>query len=96
MNTTRLALALNELAAALLDSIEGDGAGVGSSPAPAPAAAFAAARPPAPVSAGQCPIHGTDWRTTKGDGTPAKRAYCSQKMEDDSYCTEKGPWLQSR
>jgi hypothetical protein len=95
MTTTRLALALNELAAALLESIEG-GTGAGSS-SPAPATAFATAKPAQVTgNAGDCPVHGTPWRTTKGDGTPAKRAYCSGKMEDDSYCSEKGPWLQSR
>jgi hypothetical protein len=70
MNTTRLALALNELAAALLELTSGDavppaasaappqspaGAGGLSSP-PAPAQAFAAAQP-APTNGGSCPIH---------------------------------------
>jgi hypothetical protein len=94
MTTTRLALALNELAAAILELSGDAGAGV---PPPAPAAAFAKAQPAqVGASAGDCPIHGTPLRTTKGDGSPAKRAYCSGKMEDDSYCSEKGPWLQSR
>ena len=44
-----------------------------------------------PVSV--CPIHGTPWRTSKKDGTPSKRGYCSGKMDDGSYCAQQGPWL---
>lgn len=95
MNTTRLALALNELASALLELSTGDGAGDGS-PAPAPAAAFAAARPAAITDPGKCPVHGIDWRTVKKDGTPAKRAYCSERDEQGNFCDQRGPWLQSR
>lgn len=90
MKTTRLALALNELAAALLELSEGDGADA-SSPS-APAAAFAQARPAAQTDPGKCPVHGIDWRTTKKDGSPAKRAYCSEKT-DGQFCDQKGPWL---
>lgn len=90
MNKVRIAAALNELAAAILD-----GEGAGSPPSlPAPAAAFANAQPPAAPAGdpGVCPIHETPWRTTKKDGTPAKRAFCSQKDADGNYCNEKGPW----
>lgn len=92
MNRTRLAAALNELAAALLDDTTG---AAGATP-PAPAAAFAAAKPPTQSDPGLCPVHETPWKTTKGDGSPAKRAYCSQKDADGEYCSERGPWLTSR
>jgi hypothetical protein len=94
MSTARLALALNELAAALLELAE-DGNPVAGPPpsATGPAVAFASATPPSPVPAGNCPVHNIPWRTTKSDGSPAKRAYCSQKNEDGSYCDAKGPWL---
>lgn len=93
MSLTRLALALNELAAALLEHVEGD-AGADSS-SPAPATAFAQAQPATAGDPGACPVHHVPWRTTKGDGSPAKRAYCSEKTNGE-YCNEKGPWLQSR
>lgn len=94
MSTTRLALALNELAAALLELAEGGGAGSPSSPAPA--AAFAAAQPAAVTDPGSCPVHHIAWRTTKANGEPAKRAYCSERTDDGEFCNQKGPWLQSR
>jgi hypothetical protein len=89
----RIALALIELGEAYLDYVEG-GAG-GNPPPPPAAAAFASAAPAAVTSVGECPRHHIPWRTTKGDGSPAKRAYCSEK-DDGQFCPEKGPWLQSR
>lgn len=64
-------------------------------PAPTPFQAPAQAAPAAPQAtvAGVCPVHGTPWRTSKKDGTPSKRGYCSGKMADGSYCSEQGPWL---
>jgi hypothetical protein len=94
MTTQRIQNAISELTAAIIEHIEGGGAGVPSS-SPAPAAAFARAQPQTTSDFGKCPVHGVEWRTTKGDGSPAKRAYCSQ-LEDGNYCSEKGPWLQSR
>lgn len=66
---------------------------------PAPASPQAVSPQPAgdaPESVGSCPVHGTPWRTTKRDGTPAKRAYCSGKQADGSYCDQQGPWMQAR
>lgn len=75
-DTTRLALALNELAAALLELTSGEVGGppppaplaapqtAGAGPSsPAPAAAFAAARPATGPGdpPGVCPVHGTPW-----------------------------------
>jgi hypothetical protein len=90
----RLMAALRELGDAIIEYTEGTGAGT--PPPPAPAAAFAAAQPAAVTDPGKCPVHGIDWRTTKRDGSPAKRAYCSEKDENGTYCEAKGPWLQSR
>lgn len=57
-----------------------------------PPAQAAPAAPQATV-AGVCPVHGTPWRTSKKNGTPSKRGYCSGKLADGSYCSEQGPWL---
>lgn len=86
----RIALAHIELGEAILASIEGNAATVAPAPAPQPQAA------PAPAaSVGVCPVHGIPWTTTKGDGSPAKRAYCKTKTNDE-WCDAKGPWLQPR
>lgn len=87
----RLALAFDEVSQALLASIDD---GVSSTP-PFVQAAPAAQVAPAPENVGFCPKHGTPWTTTKGDGTPAKRAYCKTK-DGDEWCAEKGPWLQPK
>lgn len=88
MSTTRLALALNELAAALLELTEGGGAAANPPPVTAPAAAFAQAAPREAREAGSCPIHGYPFKTTRKDGTPT-RPYCSSKMDDGSWCKER-------
>lgn len=82
------------------DSHSSAASGVASSPAtvaPAPAAATppaaGATTPAAAPEGGTCPRHGTPWTTTKRDGTPAKRAYCKGKLDDGSWCDQKGPWL---
>jgi hypothetical protein len=99
-HTKNVGLAYIALGEALLASVDD---GVSSTPpyaqpvptaAPAPAPQPVAAAP-APENVGFCPQHGTPWTTTKGDGTPAKRAYCKTKNGDE-WCQEKGPWLQPR
>lgn len=63
-------------------------------PAPVRAQAFVAQQPPAPVTGPEiCPVHQVELRTTKSDGSPAKRAFCSKKNPDDTYCNVKGRWL---
>lgn len=62
-------------------------------PQPFQQPAQAAPAAPQATVAGVCPVHGTPWRTSKKDGTPSKRGYCSGKMADGSYCSEQGPWL---
>jgi hypothetical protein len=88
MSASRLTDAVNELVMAIIEHTQSAGAGVPSS-SPAPVAHTTS-------NFGSCPVHHVEWRTTKGDGSPAKRAYCSQKDDDGSYCDERGPWLQSR
>jgi hypothetical protein len=104
MNTTRLALALNELAAALLELSSGDAGGspppsVSSSPpasaAPSPAAAFASAQP-RPTSNATCPIHGVPFTYKEAGVSKAGKPYdgfwkCDGKLEDGSFCKEKPP-----
>jgi hypothetical protein len=101
-DTTRLALALNELAAAILELSSGDAGGspspsVTSSPpasaAPSPAAAFAAAQP-RPQTGGACPTHGTPWTYKEAGTSKAGKHYdgfwkCDGKLEDGSFCKEK-------
>jgi hypothetical protein len=84
---------------------QGQGA-MASGPAPqartdpaGPAPSVPQAVSPQPVAAqpdGVCPTHGTPWRTTKGNGDPAKRAYCSGKLPNGDYCDQRGPWLQAK
>lgn len=62
-------------------------------PTPAAEAFATQAPPPGPTASLVCPVHNVEWRRTKGDGTPAKRAYCSKKNDDGSYCDQTGPWL---
>jgi hypothetical protein len=66
--------------------------------APVPTAPQAAPQQPAAAvnNVGNCPVHGTPWRTTKGNGQPAKKAYCSGKMANGDYCDQSGPWLQPK
>jgi hypothetical protein len=78
----------------------GHGGGVGSTPTTVQTApSEPQAVSPQPVAAqpdGVCPTHGTPWRTTKGNGDPAKRAYCSGKLPNGDYCDQRGPWLQAK
>lgn len=96
MTDERIASALERIAAALEEKadardIDHAVAQVQATPA---AQAFASQQPaPAAPQALVCPVHNSEWRRTKGDGTPAKRAYCSKKNDDGSYCDQKGPWL---
>jgi hypothetical protein len=96
-DTTRLALALNELAAALLEFTSG-GAGESSS-TPAPAApsgptAFANAAP-TPTSEATCPIHGIPFTFKEGGistktGKPYKGFFkCDGKDADGNWCQER-------
>ncbi len=87
-DTERMANALERIATVLERKYGVDQGLAPQAPTPAPVAAAALAQ-----AAGTCPIHATPWRTTKKDGSPSKRAYCSGKMEDGSYCNQQGPWL---
>jgi hypothetical protein len=102
----RVALALDELSQALLASIDDGVSSTGqwaqpqAAPQPAPQPVQAA---PAPASAGfpgNCPVHNLPFTTVKADGSPAKRAFCKNKVRQadgtETWCEEKGPWLNSR
>jgi hypothetical protein len=94
-DTERMASALERIAAAI-EAFTSSGAGVASSsPPPPPAAQAFAAQAPKPAQGAPtvCPVHNVEFRTTKRDGSPAKRAFCSKTDEDGNYCNEKGAWL---
>lgn len=87
----RLALAYDELAQALLATIDDGVSSTAPVPqqAPVPQGAEQAAFP------GNCPVHNKPFTTVKADGTPAKRAFCKTKV-GDGWCDQKGPWLQPK
>lgn len=89
-DTERMANALERIVV-LLESMA-DGKDIDRAVAHVAAPVQATTTQAAPASL-VCPIHNSEWRRTKGDGTPAKRAYCSKKNDDGSYCDQKGPWL---
>jgi hypothetical protein len=93
-DTERMATALERLATVIEAYISSGAGAASSSPPPPPAAqAFAAQAAPAATGPTDCPIHNVAFKTHRTDGTPYKRAFCSRKNDDGSYCDQKGPWL---
>lgn len=88
----RMVAALERIVVLLEQAADGKDIDRATAQVAAPAQPFVQTAPAAPQAL-VCPVHNSEWRRTKGDGTPAKRAYCSKKNDDGSYCDQKGPWL---